>query len=915
MSSESFETLQRVNPGLAASIAAGLAEKPAPVAPALVEWLAAETLWALSVEDSFGRAVAAGCAELIGAVASDRLDACRGCLREAGRQGAAQGAIMAESLPPVLLHGDADLLRRFRLAWAAMAGKGTYALRAPLEALGRLLKGGETAAAAAYLDVLAATFGRNLTYEEARYFAAALPRAALSPAPPRRCGQLAALGRVLGVDHRLVEGFLTGLSKGLALLGGEALMTFVDGALHKHPAHPDLAARWLALESRASQEAFAGLQVRVGFAQVQDRLRRYLRARTGRGLAIRPFSALPTPYAGAIGEERMVLSDGEAIYVPDEIGRFDTPAANLALAAALVRLEASFHEFGTIDFDLEKAMDGYPSVRARFDPGKDARPPETPSGPDAASRRSDGAPNGSDLERFLNGFSDRALAADLFAVFELGRIRHCLQRHYPGLVRRLYPMLRAAAMERLRRRARVSFCDGLLLRVGLGVPMGEWTHPVAAVDAALASATEAFEAGIQPASTVEAGAELTLRFFETARAATGAGGIMPPFGWRPWPNPASDGTAAFGPQARRLRALFAAAGQAAYAADIRRRLEASGGSLTPADLRALFGDSLSAVQLEELLRRANLDGAACGELPAENGPAWRYPEWDSRLGDYLPGHVHLRELAPAEDGGGFYTDVLQRHQDLVRRTRTAFERLRPEGVKRLRRWRDGDEFDYRELVDGWVDRRTGAPPSDRLFVKRVKDHRDVAVLLLADLSRSTDNRVPGTEASVLEIEKEAIVVLCEALSVLGDGFAAAGFSGSGRRGVEYYKIKDFDEPLTESVRGRIGALRPHRNTRMGAAIRHAAAHLAAAPARVRLLIILSDGFPNDSGYKGPYAVADTRQALLELNARQIRFHALTVNLPADPKLDELYGRARHHVISEVHELPERLLRVYGALTR
>ena len=915
MSSESFETLQRVNPGLAASIAAALAEKPAPVAPSLVEWIAAETLWALSVEDSFGQAVAAGCAELIGAVAPDRLDAYRGCLREAGRQGATQGAIMAEFLPPVLLHGDADLLRRFRLAWAAMAGKGTYALRAPIEALGRLLESGEAAAAAAYLDVLAAAFGRDLTYDEARHFAAVLPRAALSPAPPRRCGQLAALGRVLGVDHRLVERFLTGLSKGLALLGGEALMAFVDSALQKHSAHPDLTARWLALESRTSQEAFAGLQVRVGFAQVQDRLRRYLQARTGRALAIRPFSALPTPYASAIGEERMVLSDGEAIYVPDEIGRFETQAANRALATALVRLEASFHEFGTIDFDLEKAMDGHPSVRARFDPGKDVVPPEAPSGPGAASRRSGGSPNDSDLERFLNGFSDSALAADLFTVFELGRIRHCLQRHYPGLVRRLYPMLRAEAIERLRRRPCVSFCDGLLLRVGLGVPTGEWAHPVAAVDAALASATEAFEAGVHPASTVEAGAELTLRFFETARAAAGAAGIMPPFGWRPWPNPASDGTAAFGRQARRLKALFAAAGQTAYATDIRRRLEASAGTLTPADLQALFGDSLSAVQLEDLLRRGNLDGAAYGGLPAENGPAWRYPEWDRRIGDYLPGHVHLREPASAEDGGGFYTDVLQRHQDLVRRTRTAFERLRPEGLTRLRRWREGDEFDYRELVDAWVDRRMGTPPSDRRFIKHLKNRRDVAVLLLADLSRSTANRVPGTDASVLDVEKEAIVLLCEALSMLGDGFAVAGFSGSGRRAVDYFRIKDIAEPLSEAVRRRIGALRPQHNTRMGAAIRHAAGHLAAAPARVRLLILLSDGFPNDTGYKGPYAVADTRRALLELNARQIRFHALTVNLPADPQLDELYGRARHHVISEVRELPERLLRVYGVLTR
>jgi nitric oxide reductase activation protein len=206
-------------------------------------------------------------------------------------------------------------------------------------------------------------------------------------------------------------------------------------------------------------------------------------------------------------------------------------------------------------------------------------------------------------------------------------------------------------------------------------------------------------------------------------------------------------------------------------------------------------------------------------------------------------------------------------------------------------------------------------PSDRLFVKRIKDRREVAVLLLIDLSRSTANRVPGSEASVLEIEKEAIVILCEALTMLGDVLAVAGFSGSGRLGVDYFRIKGFDEPLTDEVKRRIGGLQPQRNTRLGAAIRHSARRLSEQPAAVRLLMILSDGFPNDTDYRGPYAAADTRQARAELTACGIRFHALTVNLPADPQLDQLYGKARHHVVSDVRELPGRLLRVYSALTK
>jgi nitric oxide reductase NorD protein len=926
MFSESFETLLRVHPGVAEFVAARLAEKPAALDPAMIQQLASETLWALTIEASFGRCVAAGYADLVGEVAPEKVEVYRRLVREAGRAGATQGGLMAECLPPVLVYGDADLLHRFRRAWDALAGTGTYALKAPLQALVHLLKSGDSAGSAAYLELLREAFHRDLSYAEARYFTAALPLAALRREPPRRCWQLTALSRLLRTDHRLVEPFLTGLGKGLDLLGQPALTAFIDAALRVHARHCDLAARFLALESQSSRDLFAGLQVCVGVAQVQDRLRRYLQIRTGRAFEIRPLSALPALYAGVIDRDRMVCSDGAAIYVPDEIGRFVRKEENLDLYAGLVRLEASFHEFGTIDFDLEKAVDHYPAVKARFEADPGAAHPEGEPSSAAGSNRSETGQQGSDLDRFFKRFPDMDLAADLFTVFELGRMRHCLQRHYPGLVHRFYPLLRETALAMVDRKRCATVCDGLLIRVALAVPAPAWAHPDPAIDEVLQALSDAFEGEISAESPVEASAELTTRYFETAQASVPdrpveqggrpPGRLMPPFGWRPWPNPAADGTAAFGPTARRVKGLFAAAGHTVYTADIRRRLAANAGALTPADVHALLGSNRAdATPVEELLRMADPDPAASGDGRLENEPAWRYPEWDTRLADYLQAHVHVREQTVVPDGGDFYEAVLQRHRDLVRRTRTAFERLRPEGLKRLRRWPDGDEFDYRGLVEAWIDRRKGDVPSDRLFVKRVKDRRDVAVLLLADVSRSTANIVPGTDASVLDIEKEAIVVLCEALSVLGDAVAAAGFSGSGRHGVDYFHIQKFGEPLSEAVRGRIGALRPQRNTRMGAAIRHAADQLARAPARVRLLIVLSDGFPNDSGYRGAYAVADTRQALAELSTRHIRFHALTINLPADPKLDELYGKTRHHVISDVRELPERLLRVYSALTR
>jgi len=260
--------------------------------------------------------------------------------------------------------------------------------------------------------------------------------------------------------------------------------------------------------------------------------------------------------------------------------------------------------------------------------------------------------------------------------------------------------------------------------------------------------------------------------------------------------------------------------------------------------------------------------------------------------------------------------VLQRREGLVRRLRHAFELLRPEGLKILRQWVEGDDFDYRALIDYAIERRAGLAPSERLYIKRLKQQRDVAALLLLDLSRSTANQVEGpSAASVLDVAKEAVVLFSQALEVVGDRYAVAGFSGTGRLGVDYFRIKDFNEPLSEEIKGGIGRLTPQRNTRMGAAIRRATLDLLAAEARVRLLIVIGDGFPNDLDYKQDDAIADTRQAIGEARARQIHTHAITVNLPASPRLDALYGPVRHTLISDVHELPDKLLRLYGTLTR
>jgi nitric oxide reductase activation protein len=234
---------------------------------------------------------------------------------------------------------------------------------------------------------------------------------------------------------------------------------------------------------------------------------------------------------------------------------------------------------------------------------------------------------------------------------------------------------------------------------------------------------------------------------------------------------------------------------------------------------------------------------------------------------------------------------------------------------RLRQWIEGDEFDYRAMLDFAVDKKAGKTPSERLYIKHIKQLRDVSVLLLVDLSRSTANPIWESHSTVMDVEKEAIVLFCEALDVVGDNFAIAGFSGTGRLGVDYFRVKDFTEKIDASIKQRINALAPRRSTRMGAAIRHATRQLEVLSSKIRLLVVLSDGFPNDLDYKQRYAVADTRKAIAEARSKNIYIHGITINIAGDSRLDDLYGNVHHNIISDVRELPDRLLRIYSSLTR
>jgi nitric oxide reductase activation protein len=364
---------------------------------------------------------------------------------------------------------------------------------------------------------------------------------------------------------------------------------------------------------------------------------------------------------------------------------------------------------------------------------------------------------------------------------------------------------------------------------------------------------------------------------------------------------------------------------------IQRALDARG---IPASLREIMRALEVDPDLSDrALEQSMIDGFREGLRRGENGPdgsrrtrqgepdtgvvLHRYPEWDEQIGDYRPRWTTVWERRAEGNAGAFVDAVLAEHGPMVAQLRREFQMLRPTGLARERRTPDGDELDLDALVADLVDRRVGLPADGRVYQRRRYSSRDVAVAFLVDLSASTRESVGDSGKSVIEVEKESLVLMCEALEALGDRYGIFGFSGRGRQMVTFDVFKDFDERYNDDVKGRIGAMTYRMENRDGAAIRHATQRLMAVDARSRLLILLSDGKPLDCGcdlYQASYAQADTRTALREARAQRIHPFCITVDPQGEDYLEEMYGAVRYAVIDSVSALPARLPAIYRRLT-
>jgi nitric oxide reductase NorD protein len=393
-----------------------------------------------------------------------------------------------------------------------------------------------------------------------------------------------------------------------------------------------------------------------------------------------------------------------------------------------------------------------------------------------------------------------------------------------------------------------------------------------------------------------------------------------------------------------------------------RKLLESGAQIKPSDgqggaegegmyLTQLFGKDSDEYQdlREQLGELGNLPSA--GRLMLGRGRQdsyYAYDEWDYVMADYRRNWCRLREIHLDGDNGDFFANTLTRYGEVLPQVRRHFQRIRPASYRMVRGLEDGDEIDFDRTIESRVAVRMGEVPDGRVYRARKKEARDVATLFLLDMSASTDEPIhreirkfsdddkddnddwmkawqrrpqsPQRPRRIIDVNKEALVIMAQSLEEIGDSYAIMGFSGHGRDNVEFYVIKEFDQELTDEVKARVGAVEPKRSTRMGAAIRHVREKFKDVASRAKHVILLSDGFPQDFDYghdrrSNAYGIQDTMVALKELEMAGVLPFCITVDRTGHDYLRQMCSASRYLIIEDIASLPRQLPKIYEQVVR
>ncbi len=670
----------------------------------------------------------------------------------------------------------------------------------------------------------------------------------------------------------------------------------------------------------------------VELLDIERRIALFAQAITGSAYEVRASETF-TGDEVIVRHDRAMLSS-KALFLPARIATNAVHQINRRVYRLLSLHQLGYREFGTFEFRLPIAAEHSLTLANRIGTTDSIRD--------------------SDLDVFYTRFEVPALARALFQLIEAYRIDRRMLAAYPGV---RVDHQRESATE-LERRQPLDFITGLreVLEGTLRHTLGVSAQMLMDIDATgvmqhlLAIVATVERAGADVYATVEgvAAAYLLLEangllppvLTSTAVAAEidvprpeihGA----PPTEWLQRENRLDDWIE----ELEGLDAMIATA-----ASDAEAGISEAGAERPPEiEVRQVTDQRDTLARRIEMERNTLRHALGHDDKPPSH--SYLYDEWDCHANRYLRGWCRLYERRTEPGSAADVIALLKRIAPHEQRVRRQFQQLPLQAYQRTRRVLDGEELDWDQILDHHTDLRRGAAPDERVYQRRDRVTRDVAAAFLIDLSASTDDPVtkPAPTANpdddddsflwqplkidrdappprrIIDVLRDAIALMARALDSHGDAYGVFGFSGYGRDCVEYYVAKEFGEAFrSASMRALVG-MRPRRSTRMGPAIRHSTAKLARTGSALKVLIMLSDGFPQDCDY-GPdrsdheYGVADTARALEEAARAGVQTFCITVDRSGHDYLKRMCAEDRYMVIDEIESLPDALTKVYHKLT-
>ena len=806
--------------------------------------------------------------------------------------------------------------------------------------------------------------------------------------------------RILGLAEQLAPysayasmDFLTSVPRVLQRIHIDELDAWQAHGLRILQASHDGGEAYFRLQSTRGEDVLDTLSARIELTKVGEILRLYCKALTGRNLSVQTTAALAEKGIGWV-DQQQASTEGTTIFLPEVMERYAEKDENFAAMKVFATHQAARLEFGSFDFR-------FANPSAVFEPSL----PKVIEGQESRAV--------TDIERYFDLFPDRKLASDLFTVVEDGRIDSSILREYGGMRRPLIRMQQAALQARpdvKKMPLRTAFVENLVRASLDGADAVRFPKDRAEE---MAKGLGLLQAIADPNATVADSAEAAYRLFRIASAipnvmgdedaewedvdpmegaqqmSAEGGGEMGGEGGNPQMGDVGEGEEEyrspddvdfrgdFKPELVQLLMKLRKDAQTGEAGQqnpmqltpeqlqelLAKSAEIDLDSLMDGDLDSTTGQFLSNLMKEAGTpagEKKNDKGDPTGDnsTPGEEGEdslapvvtVYYYDEWDFRAQDYKPRWCAVKESKLEQGEENFYENTLREHAGLVAQTRKQFELMKPELFRKIKRLPEGEDFDLDAAIDWMVERRAGGTPNEKIYWRRNKIERDVAVAFLIDMSASTDEEINKREKKyddddydddprkylswwvskrrqeltappkrIIDLEKESTVLLMTALETIGDQYGIYGFSGYGRDNVEFFVIKDFDEKLDQPIKRRLDKITPIRSTRMGPAIRHATYKLKLTDAKVKILVLLSDGRPQDHGYgrdrtEKEYAIHDTKQALNEAKREGITPFALTVDRAGHDYLKTMCEDMGYEVVADIESLPSRLPALYRRLT-